>query len=288
MKKTIVLQIILFLVVGSLNGQTIFQIDSTSKWIQEEIYIETGNLYEKTNFALTVQGDTLINNTIYLKMYKDGKKYTYNHSHNSWIDTIRDEYYGAILYDSNKILMIFPNSFDQIPMYNFNVNIGDTIMSYIGEGLVVLNIDTLSDGRKKWITNVSNFFIVEGIGSNWGFIQGHYAIYYSKSFEATLGCYYQYDTLQFTYNQQVCDYNYMGIPNNHIDHQLLIYPNPVRDILRIDVKDIILESVIIYDAKGQIHKIDNSCNKYIDVSNLASGLYIIRINDKYTFKVIKD
>lgn len=58
----------------------------------------------------------------------------------------------------------------------------------------------------------------------------------------------------------------------------VIFPNPVRDILRIQ-SGYEMQNVIIYDMSGRILSSENvnSTDHYIDVRNLSPGLYIIGI-----------
>ena len=58
--------------------------------------------------------------------------------------------------------------------------------------------------------------------------------------------------------------------------EVALYPNPVRDILNIEtVLDI--QSVEIYNIQGQ--KVLTSNQKQINVSGLATGMYVVRIQD---------
>ena len=58
--------------------------------------------------------------------------------------------------------------------------------------------------------------------------------------------------------------------------EVKLYPNPVRDILNIEIeKDI--KSIEIYNIQGQ--KVLSSNQKQINVSDLAAGMYMVRIQD---------
>ena len=58
--------------------------------------------------------------------------------------------------------------------------------------------------------------------------------------------------------------------------QVKIYPNPVSDILNIESENEI-KSVVIYSVQGQIVQVSNQ--KQIDISRIAAGIYMIRIQD---------
>ena len=62
-----------------------------------------------------------------------------------------------------------------------------------------------------------------------------------------------------------------------------IYPNPVKDILQIESVGVAIDKVKIYDLSGRL--LDSySFNSYnqIDVSDLQSGVYILKIETKHS------
>ena len=70
--------------------------------------------------------------------------------------------------------------------------------------------------------------------------------------------------------------------------QVVLYPNPVKDVLNIE-SETELKSVEIYNIQGQ--KVKNSNQKQTNVSDLASGIYMVRIQDvnngNVTQKIVK-
>ncbi|WP_281298353.1 LamG-like jellyroll fold domain-containing protein [Flavobacterium limnophilum] len=70
--------------------------------------------------------------------------------------------------------------------------------------------------------------------------------------------------------------------------KVLLYPNPVKDVLNIETKTE-LKSVEIYNIQGQ--KVKTSTQKQTNVSDLASGIYMVRIQDENngiaTEKIVK-
>ena len=55
-----------------------------------------------------------------------------------------------------------------------------------------------------------------------------------------------------------------------------LYPNPVNDVLNIEIENNI-QSIEIYNIQGQ--KVLSSNQKQINVSDLATGMYMVRIQD---------
>jgi Leucine-rich repeat (LRR) protein len=58
-----------------------------------------------------------------------------------------------------------------------------------------------------------------------------------------------------------------------------LYPNPTKDVLNIQVKqDVAINSVEIYNQLGQIVMATTNAINSVDVSNLASGTYFVKVN----------
>ncbi|MBR0324108.1 MAG: T9SS type A sorting domain-containing protein [Bacteroidales bacterium] len=77
------------------------------------------------------------------------------------------------------------------------------------------------------------------------------------------------------------------------DTQCRVYPNPVDDMLYIDV-DTEIEEVVVYDIYGR-HQVTETAshqgNLAIDVSNLKAGIYFVKINTEegnIVKQIIKD
>lgn len=69
---------------------------------------------------------------------------------------------------------------------------------------------------------------------------------------------------------------------------LVVYPNPVKDILNISF-DSAMNTVAIYNMMGQqvMAKPINANEDTIDVSNLGSGTYFVKVQAENKFKTIK-
>ena len=74
--------------------------------------------------------------------------------------------------------------------------------------------------------------------------------------------------------------------------KLSIYPNPVSNILNIELDKMTSFSANIIDVNGKImFKIDiNETHTALDISNLAAGIYFLKLNTESindTYKFIK-
>ena len=88
------------------------------------------------------------------------------------------------------------------------------------------------------------------------------------------------------------DYNFPIITNNYattvallakqdfeFDHYFSLSPSPAQDVLHIVSKDpLVISSVNLYNALGQLIFVATNPNQSIDVSNLKTGMYFIKIN----------
>lgn len=85
-------------------------------------------------------------------------------------------------------------------------------------------------------------------------------------------------------------YATLGLENNIQPSKLAIYPNPVSDQLFISSEDQKVENVMIYSLSGAVVKNVSNEVESVDVSDLASGNYVVKVTtDKGTAtkKIIK-
>ncbi len=86
-----------------------------------------------------------------------------------------------------------------------------------------------------------------------------------------------------------------SIKENIITNQIKVYPNPVGDLLNVEVNNSVLESAIqigIFSLSGnQLESLENINNfTTIDFSDYSAGVYLLVIDigkNHYTYKIIK-
>jgi hypothetical protein len=83
----------------------------------------------------------------------------------------------------------------------------------------------------------------------------------------------------------------LNTPSFKLSNAINLYPNPAKDFIRIsNNSNLELESITIYDMNGRKviqHKVKvNSANQTIELSELASGMYMVRVysNKTHTMK----
>jgi len=127
----------------------------------------------------------------------------------------------------------------------------------------------------------------------------------------TLGSNFDGGTMPYYFFSSECDFHSIPIvPNNNdnfvlkitglatlsinefsLEKNISIYPNPTNDIININLsKDIIINSVELYDITGKQIIVETNNLKSIDLSKLKIGVYIIRIQTEFGIvskKIIK-
>jgi hypothetical protein len=96
------------------------------------------------------------------------------------------------------------------------------------------------------------------------------------------------NTASYSYNAQV----YSGIKGIKKKNEPLIFPNPAKDKLTIELSDPLNSILTINDVQGRVCLNKNFISTtVIDISGLAKGMYVLRIrNDEgsYTKKIVKE
>ena len=78
-----------------------------------------------------------------------------------------------------------------------------------------------------------------------------------------------------------------NIKNIDMENNISISPNPASNTININTKLKITDLTII-NSNGQIVKTIQNNNKTIDISDLETGIYILKINNAFTTKFIKE
>ena len=200
-------------------------------------------------------------------------------------------YQGAIREDSSgrKVLIILPNQTNEFVLYDFTLNIGDTLKTvqdslfYTNACIVVSYIDSILVGstyRKQWNFNSTCVFpypIIEGIGSLGGLIDplgvfenGALLICYNDT-----GVYFDnpYGGSQFG-----CNTVYQGV--NEITSAVNVHlsPIPVSNYLKIEFNTSKFQHVqiIVTDACGRkIMQQAISDGEEMNVAEIPCGVYFL-------------
>ncbi|GGI56411.1 T9SS type A sorting domain-containing protein [Winogradskyella haliclonae] len=79
--------------------------------------------------------------------------------------------------------------------------------------------------------------------------------------------------------------------NQNVLNNTVVHPNPTKDILNIQTNYVAINSISIYDMLGKEVLFTKDVNNSIDISNLKSGIYLIKITTNeasVTKKIVKE
>ena len=165
------------------NTNRKFPIDTTSIWridCDSDYYVSPAS--EKYQYS--IKGDTLIDLHRYLKLCKTGF-YLAPGKDGKFISSFKsNEYVGAIRDSEGKYYFIALDESREKVLYDFNLEVGNTVTSEIYKGEIVNSIDTCYDNRKRFYLGSNKYskIIIEGIGSLSEFVKGYVKSSYLQCF----------------------------------------------------------------------------------------------------------
>jgi len=252
------------------------------------------------HFRYAVSGDTVINSMVYSKIYK---------MYDSTILHPNSTYFAAIRENDNKQVFCLISGFPESILYDFNLDIGDTIWYNIGGGLCYNDVDFWVESHYKMVMGIDSFLLdnntyrkswtlegalwehtwLEGIGSiNWyGLFNPLISAIALCGDSYQFACFKQNDIVLYLDNpfcEKCFCQLYTGIEKHkNYDRPLInIFPNPSKSKIIIQFNEPVPTKylMVIYNATG--NKMDeriihNSQIFDLSVSHYASGLYTLQI-----------
>jgi hypothetical protein len=241
----------------------------------------SSSYYYSEDVELYCDGDTVINDTIYNKLF-------YRGTATKSLDWVRNisGYYDGIRQDitDKRVYVYTPHKY--YVLYDFGIKVGDTIEHSWSRKTVVQSMDSINycnkyHKRYKYYDFESSvyFYLIEGIGSNLGL----FPIYFSTA-GSSLMCYSEKNA-----DCDTCETPYTKVNQLETDNYR-IYPNPTRDKIIISSGYPIL-SIEIFDLQGRL------IGRYINLNSLRiefyleqKGIYLARIkttNESFVGKFVK-
>lgn len=272
-----------------LNAQTYMPMPLEDGMIWREYYMYAFNLTGGYG-EYKINGDTIILGNTYKKIvrktYKDYWTTSFFTAPTCWYnairqDTINKKVYGHHIYGGDSLL------------YDFNLQVGDTIHSVILAYLRDAGVDTIRIGRidsilingvyhKQFFTDTVElinqgphaFSYIEGIGFVEGFVIVDIGFERSSELECVGKNFNQSLYPDSTYN---CIFA-TSLNDIQRENSLRIYPNPSSDFLRIH-STIAIMSIEIIDMLGHVvyTKSTNGSEALIPINELSNGIYSARI-----------
>jgi hypothetical protein len=277
-------------------------------------YQDTWN-YACREYSYSTAGDTIINSITYHKIQQQGQAFLMKKDYLDPFPTCTyqiignfNNYIGAIREDvAQKKVYIFRNTDSaEVLLYDFNLNVGDTIKGYFSEqyydGIIVSAIDSTLIGaqyRKTWIidpycgwgTGDKRYSpqIIEGIGCTYGLLE---LPCIEENTRKHLTCFsHRNQTLYPTYDAtSACTLLTSINEKEGIENILSIFPNPSSGKFQLTLSNSKSGTIEVMDVLGNKilrSEIKNETTE-VDLSDHQSGIYFVRITDpKGNFAVKK-
>lgn len=229
----------------------------------------------ENNYSIIIAGDTLLNGLIYKKLMIVNP---------AW-------YKGAIRQDTinKKVFIIPPTAVTEELLYDFTMQVGDTVKGYIENLLnpkdIVQTIDTVlvgNDYRRRWKINSGySIYFIEGIGSTYGLVE-HSPGTMVDAADFSISCFRQNSITIYPDTITSCGLITSVQPIEIQNDQLSIYPNPSKGSFSIEFdKSLNIKEIRLTDLLGRIvfqQQTDNRTK--IEITNLQNDIYILTIIDK--------
>jgi hypothetical protein len=203
-------------------------------------------------------------------------------------------YNGAIREDSaNKIVYIVPpSSSTEEVLYDFNLQVGDTIMGYFyntisGNREIVQSIDSVLVGgnyRKRWNINPNyQVAFIEGVGSTYGVIETLPGGFVTDLPSISVTCFSQNNMTLYPNNAGSCNLiTSVNSPENSAG-KLKVFPNPFSTETTFYADKFLSNATLtIYNPQGQVvRQIDDITGRTITLNrdNLSSGFYFLHLTE---------
>ena len=261
--------------------------DSNAQWNMHLSLMGYPGPAHEEFYSIIISGDTLINSLSYQKLVilfvqSSGKSTT---------SLITPGYKGAIRQDTfnKKVFIIPPTTVTEQLLYDFTMQVGDTVRGYIETNTnpkdVVESIDSVLVGNnyhKRWSIN-PNYYIsfIEGVGSTYGLIE------YSPGGVVDLAdisttCFQQNGITLYPDTISNCELITSIAPKDNKNEAFRIYPNPFHGSFTVEFdKSINIEEIRLTDIFGRIIlKQQTGTLTKIEIGNLQDQIYILTIIDK--------
>lgn len=258
---------------------------------------------EEWHFRYAVFGDTVINSVEYSKVYEMYDS-TILHPNSSYFAAIREN-------EQRQVFCLIPG-FPETMLYDFSLEIGDTIWQGIGGGLCYNEVEFWEENHFRVVTETDSILLennqyrrswvlsgalgyqtwVEGIGSiEW------YGLF-NPLITAIALCGDSYQFACFKHNDTVlyldnpfCDHCFCqlftDIEEQHMDLEdlLTLFPNPSNDKITIRFNELQTSTftIIIYNPTGKKiseEALNGNQETEIALDQFESGLYTIQVFNK--------
>lgn len=194
--------------------------------------------------------------------------------------TYPDTYFGAMRDSGRQVFQLTLSG--EIMMYDFTAAIGDSIPAYSGKDKVIAIDSVLLGGiyHRRFLTNDSTFYVIEGVGSNRGLItdlnDGSGTVQFFCFTDTQVVVYTPDSAIECTYVYPIGYTSGTGIVNKE-SVDIEVSPVPAHDVLHLTTSASGAVKIVVYNSIGQAvwngdlqHKLD------IPVASWATGVYYLQ------------
>ncbi len=264
--------------------------DSNANWsiytFQWAGCFPVSDLYEDYSYVLS--GDTMINSLTYHKLVIPFVQANCsNTAHYSG-------YQGGIRQDTStrKVYFVYPNDTMEKLLYDFNLQVGDTIEGILKSSNpphdTVISIDSIligSEYRKRWFINpFYDIYIIEGIGCTYGLIEQSPGLGITDLASYSI-CFSQNGQTLYPNTTTSCEVilNLKNVPENNLS--VSVFPNPFHSSTTFTIKGdpgIRNAELKIYNSFGKhiSTKIIQGESATIDRKDWTGGIYFYQLLDE--------
>jgi hypothetical protein len=276
--------ILLFITTISLQSVVIAQhfTDAGNSWTMGQVNWELATAY---TFQIKIDADTLIQNQVYKTLLRADDAYNPN-----WY---RVNYF--LREDDQKIVYILDSTGQEGILYHFGLEVGQQVVLWNDFTVIVKSIDSVqvannqmqrrlkinaSYGPLGWECTSSDWWI-DDIGGTAGPVPFGYCLDH-PDIGYGFGCFLRNDEVYYSASSEDgwCEqFTTATIPVTEIG--LSVFPNPVLDELSIQFSDASdpIKNIQLFNSQGQVvyHQIANEPDHRIDMSQMASGIYLLEV-----------
>jgi len=293
MKKII---LFLFNVAILCNLQAQIEYDQGTIWYYGFVSHETSPIHMYIFQSLTIDGDTIIDGQSFQKIVKSNDSYLFDLQTPFSVEYIRKE--------NDKVFWFNQDNGSVSILYNFAAEQGDSWTILINDCELLITVDSVNyseyNGTTKKNIYVNDYFtdlegrvyvghcfkgkIIEDIGHTATYFPFN-AYYLCNGIQIdgvsldNIRC-YKDNNSYYNFKEYPCDSiwnEFVGI--NDYANNIKIYPNPAKDIIYIkDIDKLDVISILLINIYGQIIKQYGSNTTQLDISDIISGIYFVKIS----------
>ena len=160
-----------------------------------------------------------------------------------------------------------------IKISSLSMNVGDTLkaLGAIVDSVYVEN--SLKKIRTNFVINNYTFTMIEGVGTNFG------VNYRAMGLSDGLLCQIKDSLANYTGTHATlnCNSNSTSLSDVRLKNQIIIQPNPASTFVEINLNGLVVDEIELLEVKGSLIKTFRDKENRIDVSEIESGFYFLKI-----------